>query len=206
MTPRPLSVSFRAATVAVLALSLAACASSGGRKQSLGNYDQLMNSAEAEVSAGRVETALSNFNEAAKADPVRKEPWVRSAQLQFDAGNYGRAIVAAEEVLKRDPADLVADSVLTVSGLRVASESLKRLQGGGAIASETARREAEQLRATMIATMGTEFVTGEPDEPKAKPKARSKSRARARTAQSNAPAASSSSAPASDSSSSNPFD
>jgi len=212
-SPR-LSLSVRAAWIALLVLGLAVDASAASRKQKQAarQYEQLMQSAEAEVGAGRLETALVNFNNAAMADPTRKEPWVRSAQLQFDAGNYGRAIVAAEEVLKRDPSDLVADSVLTVSGLRIASESLKRLEGRGAIASESARREAEQLRATMIATMGSAFVTGEqPQPPKAKAKPKSKPKARPRTQTASAtPAAAPARAPAAASSAggsgSNPFD
>ncbi|RPE75876.1 tetratricopeptide repeat protein [Vulcaniibacterium tengchongense] len=197
----PLLVSFRALMAAVLALGLAACASGGAKKAQAGGYDRLMSAAEAEVSAGRIESALASFNEAAKVDPTRKEPWVRSAQLQFDAGNYGRAIVAAEEVLKRDPTDMVADSVLTVSGLRVAAQSLKRLQGSGALASETARREAEQLRATMIATMGNDFVVGDL-VPKPKPKPRS-TRGTRRAAPAAATATSGS---ASDTAERNPFD
>ncbi|GHA82263.1 hypothetical protein [Cognatilysobacter bugurensis] len=213
MTASPFSVLVRLVVVATLAFGLADPASAA-RKKRAPSYEQLMESAEAEISAGRIETGLANFNSAAMADPTRKEPWVRSAQLQFDAGNYGRAIVAAEEVLKRDPADLVADSVVTVSGLRVAAESLKRLQGGGAIASESARREAEQLRATMISTMGNEFVTGVPaqkEKPKAKPKPRAKPRARstAAAAPAAAPAptpAAPASAPVRSTSGSNPFD
>lgn len=173
----PLSRSFRAVTLALLVVSVSACASAGGKRKT-GPYEQLMTNAEAEVSAGRIESALSAFNDAAMANPTRKEPWVRSAQLQFDAGNYGRAIVAAEEVLKRDPSDLVADSVLTVSGLRVAAESLKRLQASGAITSDTARREAEQLRATMAATMGSEFMASGSAEPKSKPKPKPRAKPR----------------------------
>ena len=142
------------------------------------NYAVLLGQAESDVSAGRVESALVGFDRAARADPTRKEPWVRSAQLQFDAGNYGRAIVAAEEVLQRDPDDKVADSVLTVAGLRIASESLQRLQGNGALASDTARTEAERLAATMRATMGEEFLAADDDEPRARKPTRRRSTAR----------------------------
>lgn len=165
----------------LLVIGLSACASNP--KQTGSDYAALFDAAEAEVAVGRIESALAGFNDAAKADPTRKEPWVRSAQLQFDAGSYGRAIVAAEEVLQRDPTDKVADSVLTVSGLRIAAESLQRLQGNGALASETARVEAERLAATMRATMGEDIL--QPDAPKAKPVARR----RARTAPARRPAA-----------------
>lgn len=159
------AVPSRSLMIVMLACGLAACASSP--KKQPNDYAQLLKGAEAEVSAGRVEPALAQFNEAAKADPTRKEPWVRTAQLQFDAGNYGRAIVAAEEVLKRDPSDLVADSVLTVGGLRVAAQSLQRLRANGALeSSDSARREAEQLAATMRATLGNDILAS--DEQKAR--------------------------------------
>jgi len=165
MNPR--NVAFcRFVTVAVLAAMLGACSTMASKDA--GNYAALLGQAEAEVSSGRVESALVAFDQAAKADPTRKEPWVRSAQLQFDAGNYGRAIVAAEEVLQRDPDDQVADSVLTVAGLRIASESLQRLQGNGALASDTARTEAERLAATMRATMGEGILDS--GEEQAKPR------------------------------------
>lgn len=119
------------------------------------DYEPQMKKAEAYVRAGKVEDALIGFDSAAQADPTRKEPWVRRAQLNFDAGNYGRAIVAAEEVLRRDPADKIADSILTVGGLRVASQSLQRLQANGGLNNPTARKEAEVLARTMRSTMGS---------------------------------------------------
>lgn len=175
MNPRSMAFC-RFVTVAALATLLGACSTLASKDT--GNYADLLGQAEAEVSAGRVESALLAFDQAAKADPTRKEPWVRSAQLQFDAGNYGRAIVAAEEVLQRDPDDKVADSVLTVAGLRVASESLMRLQGNGALASDTARAEAERLAATMRATMGEGILDSGDDEPKARRSTRRRSTAR----------------------------
>lgn len=158
------SASRSLAAIALVA-ALGACSTMASKDDV--DYAVLLGQAETDVSAGRIESALVGFDQAAKADPTRKEPWVRSAQLQFDAGNYGRAIVAAEEVLQRDPNDKVADSVLTVAGLRIASESLKRLQGNGALASDTARTEAERLAATMRATMG-ESILDSGDEPKAR--------------------------------------
>lgn len=146
------------AAVLVGGLVVSAEADAWGKKKQP-DYAALMSAAEAEVRAGRIEPALARFNDAAKADPTRKDSWVRTAQLQFDAGNYGRAIVAAEEVLQRDPADLVADSVLTVGGLRVAAQSLQRLRNNGALAtSDSAHKEAEQLAATMRATLGDDIL------------------------------------------------
>lgn len=160
----------RIAAALVLAVALAACNTTGDTREAP-PFAQLMDQAEAEVGAGRVDEAVIGFNEAAHADPLRKEPWVRIAQLHFDAGNYGRAIVAAEEVLQRDAADPVADSVLTVAGLRVAAQSLQRLQGNGAIASESARAEAGRLATTMRATMGDDILA-DPEASKPRPPVR----------------------------------
>lgn len=174
MTSRPPFLRAAARQVSLsllLAFGLSACITGGGVKES-GNYAELASSAEAEIAAGRVESALVAFDQAAQADPTRKEPWVRIAQLQFDAGNYGRAIVAAEEVLQRDPTDKVADSVLTVAGLRIAAQSLQRLQASGALASDTARVEAERLAATMRATMGEEILESGDDRSRSRRPAR----------------------------------
>ncbi|QOW19660.1 hypothetical protein INQ41_00765 [Lysobacter ciconiae] len=172
MQGSPCSVICRALAMAALIPVLGACSSMPAKP---GGYAAVLENAESAARAGRVESALVGFDEAAQADPTNKQPWVRIAQLQFDAGNYGRAIVAAEEVLQRDPADQVADSVLTVSGLRIASQSLQRLQGSGALATETARIEAERLAATMRATMGETILdTGEPPAAKARSRAPSR--------------------------------
>lgn len=134
----------------VLVLAVSGPASAAKPKQ----YEKLFTAAEAHVAAGRIEPALIAFADAAKADPTRKEPWVRSAQLLFDGGRYGRAIVAAEEVLQRDPQDRVADSVLTIAGMRLAGQSLQRLQASGALSvSDTARKEAEQLAGAVRQTL-----------------------------------------------------
>ena len=154
-----------AACRSVLALAmlsgLAACETTA-KKEAI-PFDVSLANAEAQVSTAGADAAISAFEVAAKADPTRKEPWVRIAQLQFDQNRYARAIVAAEEVLQRDPDDLVADGVLTVAGFRIANESLQRLDGRGALASETAQREAQTLVTTLRSTMGDAILeTGKP--------------------------------------------
>lgn len=153
-------------------------------------YEKLFNAAEAHVAAGRIEPALVAFTDAAKADPTRKEPWVRSAQLLFDVGRYGRAIVAAEEVLQRDPQDRVADSVLTIAGMRLAGQSLQRLQASGALSvSDTARKEAEQLASAVRETLNKPSADSAPsrDAPRRAPKPR-RNKAAARAALTAGPA------------------
>lgn len=144
--------------VLLIAASLAACATGGKTKPPVVDYDSLVSTAEGQVSSMDLGGALQTFESAAKADSTRKEPWVRIAQLNFDTGNYGRAIVAAEEVLLRDPADKVAESILALGGFRVAAQSLQRLQSSGALTSESAQREARELATLMRETMGPEVA------------------------------------------------
>lgn len=166
------AVAYRPMIVLVLLSGLAACASAPKKPVAV-PFESIMASAEAQVAAVGTDASIKAFEDAAKSDPTRKEPWVRIAQLQFDQGNYARAIVAAEEVLQRDPDDLVADGVLTVAGFRVANQSLKRLQGRGVLASETASREAQTLADTLRATMGDAVLAVEKPKPRPRTPARS---------------------------------
>lgn len=184
-------------------LLLAACAST--QSASTVDYAGLMSRAEAAVRAGEVEDALGAFGDAGRTDPTRKEPWLRTAQLQFERARYAHAIVAAEEVLQRDPDDLAADGILTVSGLRVAGGSLQRLQGRGALASDTARREAESLVQALRDTMGEQIFA---DQSQAAPPPRRRAAAprRAPAARPAAAASGAADAPATSGPPSNPFE
>ncbi|MEN1929531.1 tetratricopeptide repeat protein [Luteimonas sp. MJ250] len=176
----------------LVAASLAACATGGKSKQPVVTYDTLISTAEGQVASTDFAGALQSFEAAAKADSTRKEPWARLAQLHFDMGNYGRAIVAAEEVLLRDPSDNLAESVLTLGGFRVAAQSLQRLQSSGALTSESAQREARELATLMRETMGPE-IAGVP-EPASRPARRAAPRRQSAPAR--APAAEAAPAPA----------
>lgn len=178
--------------VLLVAASVAACATGGKSKPPAENYDTLISAAEDKVASVDLAGALQAFESAAKADSTRKEPWVRLAQLNFDTGNYGRAIVAAEEVLLRDPTDKVAESVLTLGGFRVAAQSLQRLQSSGALTSESAQREARELATLMRETMGPE-IAGVPEPA---PRQARRPAPRRQSTPARAPAAAPASAPA----------
>lgn len=183
---------YRPLLAMALLSSLAAC-SSAPKKGAVPPYDATMTTAETQVTTVGSEAAIKSFEDAARADPTRKEPWVRIAQLQFDQGQYARAIVAAEEVLQRDPDDLVADGVITVAGFRIANTSLTRLQGRGALASETARKEAKTLADTLRKTMGDAVL----EDPKPKPRAPARRTRRTTAPAAAAPAAAPAARPAS---------
>ena len=195
------SNAWKLAFPALLAVSLGACVSTGkpSGESPADAYGRLMGEAESLVSSGSFDAALQTFKEAAQADPTQKEPWSRSAQVYFDTGNYGRAIASAEEVLQRDPEDAAANSVMTIGGLRIAVQSLNRLQETDAIADEAARSEAQQLATTLRSVLGSSAL--EPERPQRARRAPARSPSRPQAAERPAaPAA----APA-ESSSSDPF-
>lgn len=98
------------------------------------------------------EAARSAYREAAKAYPTDKQPWLRLADDYFGTGDYGNAVLAAQEAIQRDPRDNTAHSVLAVSGLRITAGSLAALreQSGYPVGSreealEVTRRLREAL-------------------------------------------------------------
>lgn len=128
-------------------------------------YSQLMQQAEANVTAQNVDGARLYFHKAAMADPTHKEPWYRLAQLDFNEQNYGDAIVSSQEVLQRDPSDMDAESILTVSGLRVAMDALGRLHDEANLKGP-AHQEAEKLAMKLRDTLGEDVLV---PKPKARP-------------------------------------
>lgn len=134
--------------------------------------------------AGEREKAREYYRDAARAYPVAQEPWQKLAQSYFNAGDYGNAILASQEVMQRDPKNPTAASVLAISGLRLSSQALSvlreqaqaaRTRSGSTAAPLTnasivlaARMEAESVARDL------REVLGEPPEaPVTKPTARS---------------------------------
>ncbi|HEY4291438.1 hypothetical protein [Luteibacter sp.] len=126
-----------------------------------------MAKAEASIRAQDVAGARENFRKAGDADSAAKEPWRRLAELDFNAQEYGPAIMEAQEVLKRDPMDTTAQSILTVSGLRVALDAL------GMIHRETDPKGPAHLEAAKVAqrlreTLGQDLLAPPKKKRKAK--------------------------------------
>nr|WP_315189152.1 tetratricopeptide repeat protein [uncultured Albidiferax sp.] len=105
--------------------------------QASGNTDQAI---------GLLRTATSQF-------PTDKAPWLRMAQIKFDSGNYGEAIINAQEALQRDPTEKVANSIVTVSGLRLATKSLSDLRSQNLL-SGTVKSEAQDLAKILRENLG----------------------------------------------------
>lgn len=108
--------------------------------------------ATAEVDGLRV-AALRRYEEAGQLYPTSKLPWLRIAHIQFDSGNYGEAIVAAQQVVARDDTDKVARSILSVSGLRVASKAVADLRTSNGLVGSV-RNEAQELANVLRDSLG----------------------------------------------------
>ncbi|MBK1714336.1 tetratricopeptide repeat protein [Rubrivivax gelatinosus] len=94
------------------------------------------------------------YRSAARAYPTAKEPWSRLAESYFEEGDYGNAILAAQEVLQRDAADPMATSVLAVSGLRVSTQALSALRTQNSKLPNDSRLQAEGLTKTLRELLG----------------------------------------------------
>lgn len=111
------------------------------------------------------EAARSAYREGAKAYPTDKQPWLRLADDYFNTGDYGNAVLAAQEAIQRDPRDNTAHSVLAVSGLRITAGSLAALreQSGYPVGS---REEALEVTRRLREALGDpSLLPPSPPEP-----------------------------------------
>lgn len=112
---------------------------------------------------GGREAARLLYRDAAKAYPADKRPWLRLAQSYFDASDYGNAVLAAQEVVQRDPADSVAQGLLAVSGLRVSTAALSALRNQSSLSAST-RSEAEDMARNLRTILGESVLVPKPAE------------------------------------------
>ena len=114
-------------------------------------------SANAAAKAGNDDKAIAILQGAAQAHPADKTPWIRMAQIRYDADDYGQAIVLAQQALQRDSDDTLAHSITAVSGLRVASKALGEMTRKNNL-SGTIRSEAQDLAKLLRASLGEEVL------------------------------------------------
>lgn len=110
-------------------------------------------SADQALKQGKTDQALEQIDLAIKADPSSKAPWLKRAQIHFDARQYGLAITEAQEVLQRDVNDLTAKSISAVSGLRVSAQALEQLRKANEVNGST-RSEAESVAKLIREALG----------------------------------------------------
>lgn len=140
----------------VLVVFLTGCALTSSPRSDVG-LDKMMEEATVALSSGQRDKSLTLLEEAAKANPTSAKPWLKMAQTQFDAGNYPAAILAADEVTKREPSNQSAKSIAVVAGLRVAVRALGDMRSDSGLRGTT-RTEAERLAKSMRETLGEDIL------------------------------------------------
>lgn len=144
---------FQLSAVVLACAAMVGCATQNGGSATPEAFNKALSDADAVAKGGDQTRALSLYDQLTKMDPTREEPWSRIAQIQFQQSHYGQAIVAAQEALSRDQSDRDAKSVLAVSGLRVATESLGQLRQDSALAGD-AKSDAQVLAHQLRETLG----------------------------------------------------
>lgn len=149
------------------ALSLAACTTAP--KIPAPVMEDMLAKATQAAGTGQKEQAVALWKEAAVAFPVEKTPWINIAQTRYEAGLYGEAILAAQEVLVRDPNDKLANSIIAISGLRLSTRALGDLSRQNNL-SGSLRTESQDLAKLLRESLGeTVLVPPAPAAPAAAP-------------------------------------
>lgn len=113
--------------------------------------------ADAAARNGRADQAYTILKDAASANPTDKAPWLRMAQMRFEDKNYGEAIINGLAAIERDPDDMLAYSLVAVSGLRVSSKALGDLTQKNGF-SGSVRSEAQDLANLLHTTLKQPIV------------------------------------------------
>lgn len=117
----------------------------------------LMDRAAAAEKDKHLDVALRQYEEATKLYPSSSLPWVRIAQIQYEAGNYGEAITAAQQAVAREERNNVAHSILAVSGLRVSSIALEELRRHNDLTGSV-QKEAQELAKVLRESLGEQVL------------------------------------------------
>jgi tetratricopeptide (TPR) repeat protein len=151
-------------TVAGMAASLAllsGCATDGESIRTDSPRAATLHGALAEANgalvAGQRDKAQTLLKSAAASYPADKAPWLQLAQLKFERGNYGEAIVNALEALQRDPKDKLGNSIVAVSGLRLSTKALADLSQQNNL-SGSLRTEAQELAKLLRNSLGEDVL------------------------------------------------
>lgn len=148
--------------IPVLCLSfLVGCATTTNPERAQAQLESLTKEADTELSNGQRDKAISLLKRAAKESPTSPTPWLKMAKISFEEEDYPATIQAANEVLQRDTTNQEAKSLLVVSGLRIASNSVAGLRSLNAVNSNV-RVEAENLTNSLRAVLGEKVLVPAP--------------------------------------------
>jgi tetratricopeptide (TPR) repeat protein len=157
------------AIVSVVALSACTTAPVAPTVAAKPSLQSMLAQAGTASSTGQKEQAVTLWKQAAQAYPADKSPWLSIAQTRYETGQYGDAIINAQEVLVRDPNDTLANSIIAISGLRLSTRSLADLSRQNNL-SGSIRTESQDLAKLLRESLG-ESVLVPPAAPVAQPAA-----------------------------------
>lgn len=141
------------AIVSVVALSACTTAPVAPSVAAKPSLQSMLAQAGTASSTGQKEQAVKLWQLAAEAYPSDKSPWLSIAQTRYEAGQYGDAIINAQEVLVRDPNDTLANSIIAISGLRLSTRSLADLSRQNNL-SGSIRTESQDLAKLLRESLG----------------------------------------------------
>jgi len=148
-------------TVVSCVVLLSACANkptpAPDQTKSTVELSVLMDKAAAAEKEKHFDVALRQYEEATKLYPSSSQPWVRIAQIRYDAANYGEAISAAQQAVAREDRNNVAHSILAVSGLRVSSIALNELRRNNDLTGPV-QKEAQELAKVLRESLGEQVL------------------------------------------------
>lgn len=149
------STLYRLFGAVALAATLSACSTTTPVAPTIAKPDlkNMLSKAAEAASAGQKEKAITIWKETATAFPTDKTPWVNMAQTRYDAGQYGEAILHAQEILVRDPNDKLANSIIAISGLRLSTRALSDLSRQNHL-SGSLRTESQDLAKLLRESLG----------------------------------------------------
>jgi hypothetical protein len=151
---------FRAALYVFVIMWVAGCGSLQSGSD-LPESARLMQEGTQAITDGQKDKGLALLSASARANPGSADPWAKIAQVQFDAGNYPAAIVAADEAQKRDPTRKETKAISVVASLRVAVRALTDMREDANLRGST-RSEAERLAAMLRETLGQDVLVPVP--------------------------------------------
>ena len=151
---------FRTLAVAAFAATLSAC-STTPPTQPVPKLADLLSQANQAATAGDKEKAVTVWKQTATIYPADKTPWVNITQTRYDQGKYGEAIVSAQEILVRDPANTFANSIIATSGLRLSTRALTDLARQNNL-SGTVRAESQDLAKLLRESLGEQVLFASP--------------------------------------------
>jgi tetratricopeptide (TPR) repeat protein len=143
---------FRTLAVAAIAATLTGCLSAPKAVPPPSMADLLSQASQAST-VGDKEKAITLWKQTGELYPTDKTPWVNITQAKYDAGKYSEAIINAQEILVRDPANTFAHSIIATSGLRLSTRSLSELTRNNNL-SGTVRAESQDLAKLLRESLG----------------------------------------------------